>query len=101
MCEVGGYVMGERVKDVYVMWEICEKDVYVMRDMKDVYVMRDMKDVYVMRDMKDVYVMGERGYLSRTSRPRNAFSPPHPLRWKTGNAFSPQTYKLADYQQFI
>lgn len=30
-----------------------------------------------MRDMKDVYVMGERGYLSRTSRPRNAFSPPH------------------------
>ena len=58
-----------------------------MRDMKDVYVMRDMKDVYVMRDMKDVYVMGERGYLSRTSRPRNAFSPPHPLRWKTGNAF--------------
>ena len=83
------------------MWEICEKEVYVMRDMKDVYVMRDMKDVYVMRDMKDVYVMGERGYLSRTSRPRNAFSPPHPLRWKTGNAFSPQTYKLADYQQFI
>ena len=66
--------MGERVKDVYVMWEICEKEVYVMR---------------------------ERGYLSRTSRPRNAFSPPHPLRWKTGNAFSPQTYKLADYQQFI
>ena len=102
--------MGERVKDVYVMRGICEKevyvmgdmkDVYVMRDMKDVYVMRDMKDVYVMRDMKDVYVMGERGYLSRTSRPRNAFSPPHPLRWKTGNAFSPQTYKLADYQQFI
>ena len=61
--------MGERVKDVYVMGEICEKDVYVMRD---------MKDVYVMGDMKDVYVMGERGYLSRTSRPRNAFSPPHP-----------------------
>ena len=26
--------MGERVKDVYVMWEICEKEVYVMRDMK-------------------------------------------------------------------
>ena len=88
MCEVGGYVMGERVKDVYVMWEICEKEVYVMRD-----VMMDVK--------KNVYVMGERGYLSRTSRPRNAFSPPHPLRWKTGNAFSPQTYKLADYQQFI
>jgi hypothetical protein len=50
---------------------------------------------------KMVCVMGERGYLPRTSRPRNAFSPPHPLRWKTGNAFSPQTYKLADYQQFI
>ena len=66
-------MMGERVKDVYVMWEICEKEVYVMRD------------------MKDVYVMGERGYLSRTSRPRNAFSPPHPLRWKTENAFLPQT----------
>ena len=78
--------MGERVKDVYVMM-----------DMKDVYVMGE----YVTWDMKDVYVMGERGYLSRTSRPRNAFSPPHPLRWKTGNAFSPQTYKLADYQQFI
>ena len=87
--------MGERVKDVYVMWEICEKEVYVMRDMK--------KNVYVMRERyeKEVYVMRERGYLSRTSRPRNAFSPPHPLRWKTGNAFSPQTYKLADYQQFI
>jgi hypothetical protein len=80
--------MGERVKDVYVMWEICEKEVYVMRDMKDVYVMGErVKDVYVMRDMKDVYVMGERGYLSRTSRPRNAFSPPHPLHWKTENAF--------------
>ena len=74
MCEVGGYVMGERVKDVYVMGEICEKEVYVMMDVK-----------------KNVYVMGERGYLSRTSRPRNAFSPPHPLRWKTGNAFLPQT----------
>ena len=75
------------------MWEICEKEVYVMRDMKDVYVMGEIceKEVYVMRDMKDVYVMGERGYLSRTSRPRNAFSPPHPLRWKTGNAFLHQT----------
>ena len=51
--------------------------------------MRDMKDVYVMGDMKEVYVMGERGYLSRTSRPRNAFSPPHPLRLKTVNAFLP------------
>lgn len=29
--------MGERVKDVYVMWEICEKDVYVMRDMKKMF----------------------------------------------------------------
>ena len=87
-------MMGERVKDVYVMGEICEKEVYVMRDMKDVYVMGEICE-------KEVYVMGERGYLSRTSRPRNAFSPPHPLRWKTGNAFSPQTYKLADYQQFI
>ena len=94
------YVMRD-MKDVYVMGDM--KDVYVMgeRYEKDVYVMRDMKDVYVMGDMKDVYVMGERGYLSRTSRPRNAFSPPHPLLWKTGNAFSPQTYKLADYQQFI
>ena len=75
--------MGERVKDVYVMWERYEKEVYVMRD------------------MKDVYVMGERGYLSRTSRPRNAFSPPHPLRLKTVNAFLPQTVKLADYQTLI
>ena len=30
--------MGERVKDVYVTWEICEKEVYVMMD-----VMRDIK----------------------------------------------------------
>jgi hypothetical protein len=60
-----------------------------------------LKKVCVMRDMKDVYVMGERGYLSRTSRPRNAFSSPHPLRWKTGNAFLPQTVKLADYQKLI
>ena len=80
------------------------KNIYVMRDMrKNIYVMRDMrKNIYVMRDMrKNIYVMRERGYLSRTSRPRNAFSPPHPRRWKTGNAFLPQTYKLADYQQFI
>ena len=80
------------------------KNIYVMRDMrKNIYVTGDMrKNIYVMRDMrKNIYVTGERGYLSRTSRPRNAFSPPHPLRWKTGNAFSPQTYKLADYQQFI
>ena len=85
------------------MWEICEKEVYVMRDMKDVYVMGEIceKEVYVMRDMKDVYVMGERGYLSRTSRPRNAFSSPHPLRWKTGNAFLSQIYKLSDYQPLI
>lgn len=65
-------MMGESVKDVYVTWERYEKEVYVMRDMK-----------------KNVYVMRERGYLSRTSRPRNAFSPPHPLRWKTGNGFLP------------
>lgn len=76
--------MGERVKDVYVTWERCEKEVYVMMDVK-----------------KNVYVMGERGYLSRTSRPRNAFSPPHPLRWKIGNEFLHQTYKLADYQLLI
>ena len=92
ICEKEVYVMRD-MKDVYVMGEICEKEVYVMRDMKDVYVMWEIceKEVYVMRDMKDVYVMGERGYLSRTSRHRNAFSPPHPLRWKTGNAFLPQT----------
>lgn len=40
-----------------------------------------------MRDMKDVYVMGERGYLSRTSRPRNAFSPPHPFAGKPETRF--------------
>ena len=34
--------MGERVKDVYVMWERYEKEVYVMRDMKDVYVMGEI-----------------------------------------------------------
>ena len=87
------------------MRERYEKEVYVMRDMKkNVYVMRDMKkNVYVTweRYEKEVYVMRERGYLSRTSRPRNAFSPPHPLRWKTGNAFLPQTYKLPYYQSLI
>ena len=52
------------------MGEICEKEVYVMRDMKKclcdgretemVYVMGErVKDVYVMRDMKRVCVMGE------------------------------------------
>ena len=66
------------------MWERYEKEVYVMgeRYEKEVYVMgeRYEKEVYVMgeRYEKEVYVMGERGYLSRTSRPRNAFSPPHP-----------------------
>ena len=66
-----------------------------------------LKKVYVMRDMKkclcdgNVYVMGERGYLSRTSRPQNAFSSPHPLRWKTGNAFLSQIYKPSDYQPLI
>ena len=50
------------------------------------------------RKIKALMPLGERGYLSRTSRPRNAFSPPHPLRWKTGNAFLPQTCKPADYQ---
>ena len=72
-----------------------------MGEIKKVCVMGEIKKVCVMGEIKKVCVMGERGYLSRTSRPRNAFSPPHPLRWKTGNAFSPQTYKLADYQQFI
>ena len=61
-----------------------------------------LKKVYVMGErLKKVYVMGERGYLSRTSRPQNAFSSPHPLRWKTGNAFLSQIYKLSDYQPLI
>lgn len=42
MCEVGGYVMGERVKDVYVMWERYEKEVYVMMD-----VMMDVKKMFM------------------------------------------------------
>ena len=29
--------MGERVKDVYVTWEICEKEVYVMMDVKKMF----------------------------------------------------------------
>ena len=89
----------EEIKKVCVMGEI--KKVCVMGEIKKVCVMGEIKKVCVMGEIKKVCVMGERGYLSRTSRPRNAFSPPHPLRWKTGNAFSPQTYKLADYQQFI
>ena len=50
---------------------------------------------------KMVCVMGERGYLPRTSRPRNAFSPPRPLRWKIENAFLPQISKPSDYQILI
>lgn len=57
---------------------------YVLRSVHDLAVKRGIRGVLY---EKEVYVMGERGYLSRTSRPRNAFSPPHPLRWKTGNAF--------------
>ena len=50
-------------KEVYVMWEICEKEVYVMWEICE----------------KEVYVMGERGYLSRTSRPpKRVFSPTPP-----------------------
>lgn len=33
------------------MWEICEKEVYVMRDMKEVYVMMD-----VMMDVKKMFM---------------------------------------------
>ena len=45
-------MMGERVKDVYVMWEICEKEVYVMRDMKKCLCDgRYVRNVYVMGDM--------------------------------------------------
>ena len=58
-------------------------------EVKMVCVMGEVKMVCVMGEVKMVCVMGERGYLSRTSRPRNTFSPPHPLRWKTGNAFLP------------
>jgi hypothetical protein len=29
--------MGERVKDVYVMWERYEKEVYVMMDVKKMF----------------------------------------------------------------
>ena len=47
-------MMGERVKDVYVMWEICEKEVYVMRDMKKC--LCDGRE-----GVKNVYVMRERG----------------------------------------
>lgn len=35
-------MMGERVKDVYVTWEICEKEVYVMMD-----VMMDIKKMFM------------------------------------------------------
>ena len=95
--------MRDMRKNIYVMREM-RKNIYVMRERgKNIYVMRDMrKNIYVMRDMrKNIYVMRERGYLSRTSRPRNAFSSPHPLRWKTGNAFLSQIYKLSDYQPLI
>lgn len=69
--------------------------------LKGICGVRDEKGLCDKEEIKKVCVMGERGYLSRTSRPRNAFSPPHPLRWKTGNAFLPQTYKLPDYQSLI
>ena len=77
--------MGERVKDVYVTWEICEKEVYVMMDVR-----------------KKCLCDGREGVpITNLPPPKRVFFPPHPLRWKTGNAFSPQTYKLSDYQSLI
>ena len=67
------------------------KGICGVRDEKGLCDKEEIKKVCVMGEIKKVCVMGERGYLSRTSRPRNAFSPPHPLRWKTGNAFLHQT----------
>ena len=49
--------------------------------LKGICGVRDEKGLCDKEEIKKVCVMGERGYLSRTPRPRNAFSPPHPLRW--------------------
>jgi hypothetical protein len=49
----------EGVKDVYVTWEICEKEVYVMMDVKkNVYVTWEIceKEVYVMMDVKKMFM---------------------------------------------
>lgn len=46
--------------------------------LKGICGVRDEKGLCDKEEIKKVCVMGERGYLSRTSRPRNAFSPPHP-----------------------
>lgn len=65
--------MGERVKDVYVTWEICEKEVYVMMD--------------VMMDMKNVYVMGERGTYHEPPAPETRFLPHTPFAGKPETGF--------------
>lgn len=58
--------MGERVKDVYVTWEICEKEVYVMMD-----VMMDMK--------KKCLCNGREGVpITNLPPPKRVFSPTPP-----------------------
>ena len=37
ICEKEVYVMMDVKKNVYVMWEICEKEVYVMMDVKKMF----------------------------------------------------------------
>ena len=54
-----------------------------------------------MGDMKKCLCDGREGVPITNLPPPKRVFPPHPLRWKTGNAFLPQTYKLADYQSLI
>lgn len=76
-------MMGERVKDVYVMWEICEKEVYVMRD------------------MKKCLCDGREGVpITNLPPPKRVFSPAPPSL-ENRKRVLPQTHKLSDYQSLI
>ena len=104
VCEVGGYVMGERVKEVYVMGEICEKEVYVMRDMKKCLCnVGDMWERGLCHEgYEKMFMWWERGgTYHEPPAPETRFLPRTPFAGKPETRFLPQTYKLADYQQFI
>lgn len=66
--------MGERVKDVYVTWEICEKEVYVMMD--------------VMMDMKKCLCNGREGVpITNLPPPETRFLPHTPFAGKPETGF--------------
>lgn len=66
--------MGERIKDVYVMWERYEKEVYVMMD--------------VMMDVKKCLCNGREGVpITNLPPPKRVFSPTPPFAGKPETSF--------------